>query len=609
MFAQVAQAGREPHGRRVLVGLPAAPLVVLCRTRGRRGEPRDRVAEGAAERGRLLGRALARVRGRDEDPRLVRRQSAGRHPQALWQRPLAVTPVQVAEQLVERLSVHPVAERLRGLLVQQVRLVDDHVLEGRQRVAAGEQQGVVDADQVRGLGAGSRQTPVAAAARGAVAAQARRPRRAQLPREVGQRGEDLGRPVRQRREVHVAAPRAAHEVGEGKRALGVGQRLALRRDRLVEVPPAEVVLAPHEERPAPAARQPGGDERQLGAGQLPLQRLGLGAHDDAAAGGRACVRRRQQVAEALAHAGASLEDADAAAGEHAGGGLGVGHLTGAAAKAGEAAGEAGGSAGSAGNVVAGRIELLAPGAGLHRQDGERPRAFRRLVGDERGRGFVGPRRARVEDGKRRPGDALEQAPLDLGEAGRAAREVSEHRRGRLGVRQRPVCGPGEPELLHQHGQRVAVQLGEEEERRLEGVEPAGRQRRRAAAPRRRRQVLAVEAGVVPHERRVAGELPQAGEGLRDTRRAGHVGVRDAGEPRDEQRDGQAGVDEGREAVGDGEVLVQADGADVDDAVAPGVETGGLGVDHDEPGAGAGHEPRIAEPVGPTGARPTRAGDL
>ena len=42
---------------------------------------------------------------------------------------------------------------------------------------------------------------------------------------------------------------------------------------------------------------------------------------------------------------------------------------------------------------------------------------------------------------------------------------------------------------------------------------------------------------------------------------------------------------------------------------PGVETGGLGVDHDEPGAGAGHGARIAEPAGLSGGRPARAGDL
>ena len=55
--------------------------------------------------------------------------------------------------------------------------------------------------------------------------------------------------------------------------------------------------------------------------------------------------------------------------------------------------------------------------------------------------------------------------------------------------------------------------------------------------------------------------------------------------------------------------VQADGADVDDAVADGVETGGLGVDEDESGASPGHGPRIAEPAGLPGSRPARAVDL
>ena len=495
-------------------------------------------------------------------------------------------------------------------MVQEVRLVDHDVVERRQRVAAGEQQGVVHADEVCGLGAGARQPPVAAAARRAVPAQARRAGRAQLAREVAERGEDLGRPVGQCREVDVAAPRAAHEVGERECPLPVGQRLALRRDRLVDAPPAEVVLAPHEERPAPPRRQPGGDERQLGAGQLPLQRLRLGAHDDAAAGGRAGIRRRQQVAEALAHAGPRLEDADAAAGEDVGGGLGVGHLTGAAAEPREAAGKAGhGVAGPAGSAVIGSIQLIAPGAGGDGQDRQRPRALRRRVGDERRRRLVGLRGAGVQHGKRRPGDALEQAPFHVRQAGRATGEVSEHRRGGLRVRQRPVCGPREAELLHQDRQRVAVQFWEEQQRGLERVEPGARERRRAAAPRRGRQMVAVEGGVVPDERRVAGELAQAGKGLRDARGAGDGGVRDAGEPRDEQRYGHLGVDQGREAVGDGQVCVQADGPDVDDAVVLGVETGGLGVDHDEPGAGAGHGPRIAEPAGLPGGRPSRTGDL
>ena len=220
---------------------------------------------------------------------------------------------QVAEQLVQGAGVDAVAERLSGLVIQQVRLVDHHVLERGQRVASREQQGVVHADQVRRLGAGAREAPVAAAAGGAVATQTGGPRGAQLARQVGERGEDLRGPVGQRREVHVAAARAPDQIGERERAVRVGERLALGGDGLVEAPPAEVVLAAHEQRPAPSRRQPGGDERQLGAGQLPLQRLGLGADEDAAAGGGARVGRRQQVPEALAHAGPGLEHADAAA--------------------------------------------------------------------------------------------------------------------------------------------------------------------------------------------------------------------------------------------------------------------------------------------------------
>ena len=418
MLGLVAEAGREPHGGGVVVRLAAAALGVLRRPCGRGGERRDRVAERAAERGRLFGRALAGVRGRDEDPGLVRRELARRRAQALRQRPLAVPAAKVAEQLLHGARVDAVAEGLRGFVVQQVRLVDDHVVERRQRLAAGEQQGVVHADEVRRLRAGPRQPPVAAAARGAVAAQAGRAGRAQLAGEVGERGEDLRRPVGQRGEVDVAAPRAADEVGEGEGAVRVGQGLALGGHGLVQAPPAQVVLAAHEQRPAPPRRQSGGDERQLGAGQLPLQRLGLGAHEDAAAVGGPGVGRRQQVAEALAHAGPRLEDADAAALEDVGGGVGVRHLTGAPAEPGEAAGESGG------RLVAVAAELGAPGVGPHGEDrraARGPRAARRRPAAE------GPLRA---PRRTRPGPGA--APRTRSRAGAAPPRPGRRRAGRAG---------------------------------------------------------------------------------------------------------------------------------------------------------------------------------
>ena len=240
------------------------------------------------------------------------------------------------------------------------------------------------------------------------------------------------------------------------------------------------------------------------------------------------------------------------------------------------------------------IQLVAPGVGRHRKDRQRAGPLRRLVGDQRRRSLVGGRRTSVEHGERRPRDALEQAPLHVGESGGAPRQVCEHRGGRLGVGQRPVGARLQPELLDEDGQRVPVELGVEQQRGVERVEPVRDERRRAGAPRRRGQVFPVERRVVPDEDRVAGELAQAGERLRGSRGAGDVRVRDAREPGDEQRDRHAGVDQCREPSGDGEVFVQAHGADVDDAVGERVEAGGLGVDDHELGARTGHAPRIAE---------------
>ena len=71
---------------------------------------------------------------------------------------------------------------------------------------------------------------------------------------------------------------------------------------------------------------------------------------------------------------------------------------------------------------------------------------------------------------------------------------------------------------------MAVELGIEQERRVERVEPVAGERRGAGAARRRGEVLPVERRVVADERRVAGELAQAGERLGRARRAGHVGI-------------------------------------------------------------------------------------
>ena len=324
-----------------------------------------------------------------------------------------------------------------------------------------------------------------------------------------------------------------------------------------------------------AQRQPGGSPAATSGssvrGQLPLQRLGLGAHDDAAAGGGAGERRRQQVGEALAHAGPGLEQADAAAREDVGGGLGVVDLAGAAAEAGEAAGEAG-------HAVAGRRRdrrrrlRPAPRARRRTSTGRTasgPGPLRRLVGDQRRRRLVGRRGAGVEHGERRPGDALEQAPLHVGQAGGAPREVREHApRWPRRPAARGARGHARPSSSTSIGSAWRSSSGYSSSAASSVSNQASGERRRAAAPRRRRQVLAVEGGVVPDER-----------SRRRRTRAGRRGPpRSAGAPATSASEmpvsrvtnsgmRHARVDQRREAVGDREVRVQAHGADVDDAVA------------------------------------------
>ena len=148
-------------------------------------------------------------------------------------------------------------------------------------------------------------------------------------------------------------------------------------------------------------------------------------------------------------------------------------------------------------------------------------------------------------------------------------------RGRLGVGQGAMRRPREAELLDEDRQGVSVKLGVEQERRLQRVEPVAGERRDLGAPGRLAEMVPVEGGVVGHQQGVAGELLQAGQRRGGGRSPVEVCVGDAGQPRDEERDRDPGVHQRREPGRDGEVLVQPHGADVDDAVVPRVEAGGL----------------------------------
>ena len=126
-------------------------------------------------------------------------------------------------------------------------------------------------------------------------------------------------------------------------------------------------------------RQPGGqgglDQRQVVGGELALQRLCLGADQHALAARRRGEGGRQQVGEALAHAGARLEEADAALVEDAGHGLGQLRLAGPRTKAGQSRRQA-----------VRRGELVAPAGLIDGQAGRSGRGLAgRLVGHERRR--------------------------------------------------------------------------------------------------------------------------------------------------------------------------------------------------------------------------------
>ena len=73
---------------------------------------------------------------------------------------------------------------------------------------------------------------------------------------------------------------------------------------LAEPLQADVVAAPLEHRPVEVVRQRRGEERQVLAGELVLQRLGGRGDDDT----RAAGDRRQEVGERLARARARLHD-------------------------------------------------------------------------------------------------------------------------------------------------------------------------------------------------------------------------------------------------------------------------------------------------------------
>ena len=96
----------------------------------------------------------------------------------------------------------------------------------------------------------------------------------------------------------------------------------------------------------------------------------------------------------------------------------------------------------------------------------------------------------------------------------------------------------------------------------------------------------VEAGVMRHEARLAGEIHELEPGLLEFRRVGDHGVVDAGQRGQARRDRHAGVHERLEPR-NGAVELHADRADFDDAVADRAEAGRFKV---EDGERSGAEP-------------------
>ena len=321
------------------------------------------------------------------------------------------------------------------------------------------------------------------------------------------------------------------------------------------------------------------DQRQLALGELALQGLGLGADGDPSAAGGGAIGGRQQVGEALAHAGAGLEQADAAA-----------------RRGGRPPRRPGRS---------GRVARRSPG-GPPRARRRRSKAARqpsaaqaRVAGRPSARGSALGKRARAPPrgahGAQREGARSQPSRSASGcqaAARSRRRSVSESsaarsRSARKQAGRGPHVGEGPVRRLAEVEQRgegaeaVAVDLGQEQQRGLQRVEAAGGRRRRAAARRRRAQHGEVEGDVLADDHGVAGEGAQLLVGRGEGRRAGEVVGRDAGQPLDLQGQRTARVDQGAPGGRDAQGGVEARSPDLDHAVAARVEPGGLGVDDDE----------------------------
>ena len=109
-----------------------------------------------------------------------------------------------------------------------------------------------------------------------------------------------------------------------------------------------------------------------------------------------------------------------------------------------------------------------------------------------------------------------------------------------------------------------------------GVDGVVAQRRIAVQSRRRVEKRDVEANVVTHDYRVADELEEGGESSADIGCLDHHRLGDAGQDRDQRRDGKPGIDQGLKGP---EQLTTPvlDRPDLGDGAIPGRSTGCLQV--------------------------------
>ena len=383
-------------------------------------------------------------------------------------------------------------------------------------------------------------------------------------------------------------PGASSEVGQRQRPVPVGERLSLGGDRLVEAPPAEVVLRPMSK----AQRQPGGRAAATSGSSVrascrwrALVLVLITTRRPAAAPAKAAGSRYPRL---LPMPVPAFEQPDAAGPEDVGDGLPVLHLPGAPAEAGRRAARPGSA-----RPPASSSARQPPGSTGSTASGPGPSGGSSATSG--GGASSGAAAQASSSGSGAQRDALEQAPLHVG---RGRRRAAPGARARRRSPRRPGsarCAGDSAELLDEDGQRVPVELGIEQERRVECVEPGSgerRARRRAAppppgAPGRTPALWPTRTASPANSRRPASASGQPGAPATSASEMPVSRVMNRGM-------GTPGSTSVVKRSRDGEVLVQAHGADVDDAVGPRVQAGGLGVDDDEVGTRAGHRPRIAE---------------